>query len=192
VLSAPTISGTFTVGTISGDAAGRSASDYGTLSVQQTSTAVTLNFIPYTPQQIWQRANFGANWNNGSIAGDMVDRDLDGLPNLLEYVLASDPNNSNPAGAPQVTNVNGRLTISFTRNVNATDVTLVVVASDSPAGPWSELARSTAGQTLTASVTGGAVTETGSGATRAVQVSDVFAPDDPAHPTRFLRVRVER
>ena len=35
------------------------------------------------------------------------------------------------------------------------------------------------------------LTETGTGATRTVEVRDIFLTNDPAHPFRFLRLRVQ-
>lgn len=191
ILTASSISGTFTLGDVSADPGGRVISNYGALSLSQTATAVTLTFTPYTPQQNWKRSNFGANWNNQTVSGDSVDRDNDGLSNLLEYALASNPNTATPGAAPQVDVADGRLTITFTRNAAATDATLSVLGSDNPSGPWTELARSTAGAAFTAVAGGVTVTETGTDTARSVQVSDLYSAGDPAHPTRFLRLSVE-
>ncbi|RYD77367.1 MAG: hypothetical protein EOP84_15610, partial [Verrucomicrobiaceae bacterium] len=149
ILTAPSISGSFTLGNISADSGWRSASNYGTFALQQSAIAVILSFTPHPPKQVWQRINFGENWSNASIAGDMADRDQDGLPNLLEYVLGSDPNATIASAAPQMLLVNGKLAITFTRNVTATDVTFSVLGSDNPAGPWTELARSANGSAFT-------------------------------------------
>jgi autotransporter-associated beta strand protein len=60
------------------------------------------------------------------------------------------------------------------------------------AGPWTNLARSSAGAAFTALVGGVNVLETGSGATRNVEVRDLYLIADPAHPVRFLRLEVTR
>lgn len=62
--------------------------------------------------------------------------------------------------------------------------------SDSPAGPWTDLARSAAGAAF--NPLAGAVTEAGTGATRAVEIRDLYLRNDPAHPQRFLRLVVLR
>jgi autotransporter-associated beta strand protein len=191
ILTAASISGTFALGNISADPAGRPVSNYGALALQPNGTAVTLVFTPYTPQQNWQRTNFGANWNNAAMAGDMVDGDQDGLSNLLEYALGSDPNIATGA-ASQVAVASGKLTISFTRNTAATDLTLSVVGADDPAGPWTEIARSTGGAAFSVIANGATVSESSTGATRAVQVGDVYLTSDPTHPKRFLKVQASR
>ena len=145
---------------------------------------------------VWRHLHFGTTENTGD-AGDDFDPDKDGLSNLLEYALGSDPNSANPGACPQVVASSDRLTISFTRNAYALDVVMSVWGTDNlAADAWQELARGTGGAAFTDVVdgvpTGAPVTETGSGASRAVVVSDMFLKSDPAHPKRFLRVRVGR
>ena len=85
-----------------------------------------------------------------------------------------------------------RLALTFTRNTGATDVTLTVRGADSPAGPWTDLARSANG-TATAPLLGGVtVTESPSGAVRSVEVRDLYLTSDPVHPRRFLRLQISR
>lgn len=192
LLTAPSISGSFSLGNISADSSGRVISNYGVLTLQQSATAVTLIFTPYAPQESWQRTNFGANWNNADLAGDAADPDGDGVSNLLERALGSDPNLSTPDAVPQVAIAGGKLTIFFACNAAATDVTLSVLGADSPSGPWTELARSTAGGPFTVVAPGATVNESDTGVTRSVQVGDIYSVSDPAHPTRFLRTRVQR
>ena len=38
---------------------------------------------------------------------------------------------------------------------------------------------------------GATATETGTGATRTVEVRDIYPTTDPAHPIRFLRLQVQ-
>ncbi len=153
---------------------------------------VALTRITPTPWQNWQLANFGANVNNPAISGDLVDGDRDSFGNLLEYALGGSPNAASVAPLPKAGIASGRLTLGFTRTLANTDLTMTVQGSPSPGGPWTDLARSTAGGTVTALVGGVTVTETGSGATRNVTVRDLHLMSDPAHPRRFLRLSVTR
>ena len=146
-----------------------------------------------TAQQAWKWTHFGSNWNNAAIAGDTVDGDKDGLPNLLEYALGSDPNVSAATVAPRAGVVGGRLTLNFTRNTAATDLTLTVIGTDdlTTPQPWPVLATSTGGAPFTSGTSGATVQESGTGALRDVQVGDAYLTSDPAHPERFLRLKVE-
>jgi hypothetical protein len=119
-----------------------------------------------------------------------VDTEGDGLVNLLEYALGRNPNAASANVFPLGDTSSGYLALTFTCAVANTDTTLTVRGSDSPAGLWSDLARSTAGAAFVPLL--GGVTETGSGATRSVQVRDLYLISDPAHPRRCLRLEVVR
>jgi hypothetical protein len=94
-----------------------------------------LNLPPYsmnvltwsaaTPIQWWRVANFDTSLNTGN-AADFADPDNDSLVNLLEYALGLNPNTSSVAGGPVVsrvtTNGDDYLTITATKNPNATDI----------------------------------------------------------------------
>ncbi len=155
-----------------------------------TGNDVTLTRITPSPWQNWQVANFGANTNNSAISGDSVDGD--GLMNLLEYALGGNPQLASIAPLPKASVASGKLALTFTRTVANTDLTLTVQASGSLSGPWTDLARSSAGGSFAALVGGVAITESGAGATRNVEVRDPFLMNDPAHPRRFLRLSVTR
>ena len=74
MLTGPSVTGSFTLGSVGNDPAGRVLTDYGTLSLEQNTTSVTLVFTPsLTPIEIWRQANFGPDWNNPLISGDLVD-----------------------------------------------------------------------------------------------------------------------
>ena len=93
-------------------------------------------------------------------------------------------------GRPFATSASGRLAITFARSTANTDLTLTAQGADSPAGPWTDLARSTGGAVFAVITSGATATESGTGATRTVEVRDAFLTSDPAHPRRFLRVQV--
>ncbi|MES2476601.1 MAG: autotransporter-associated beta strand repeat-containing protein [Verrucomicrobiota bacterium] len=190
-LNGSSVSGSLTLGTISNDLDGRSISDIGILSLQQNATSITLLFTPYTPMELWQQANFGANWNNPAIAGDAVDGDQDGANNLLEYALGSNPNLSSASAVPHSSIDAGKLKMTFTRNSSATDLTLSVMATDDLASTWTEIARSIQGAAFTAIAPGAVVNESGSGQIKDVETTDIHLITDPAHPKRFMRLDVK-
>jgi autotransporter-associated beta strand protein len=190
-LTGSSISGSFALGTISTDPAGRPISNYGTLALQQNANSATLFFTPYTASENWRLANFGTTSNTGN-AADYFDPDKDGLSNLLEYALGSDPNNSTASGAPLVSTDTGKLRISFTRNTAATDLTISVMAADDLAADWAEIARSINGAAFTATAVGAAVNESGADNPRTVQATDIYFTSDPAHPKRFMRLEARR
>ena len=76
----------------------------------------------------------------------------------------------------------GRLTLNYTRNPAASDVTLTVQGADNLGGTWTDLARSINGAPTTARINGVGVTETGSGDTRTVKVSDRYPVSGGEHP----------
>lgn len=144
-----------------------------------------------SPHQQWLWANFGTDWDNPAVTGDLVDPDLDGLANLIEYATGSDPGVANPTATQGATD-GGKLKISFTRNTAATDTTLSVTASDTLDGPWTEIAHSVNGAAFTATVPGVTVIETGTQPKMEVQVTDHVLMEDPNHPKRFMRVEARR
>lgn len=143
-----------------------------------------------TPTEAWQQSVFGANWTNATIAGDIADPDKDGLNNLIERALVGNPNAPDPIPLVRTSVLGNRLSVTFSRSTVNTDLTVAVSGADAPAGPWTELVRSTAGGAFTVTTTGATVTETGSGTTRSIEVRDLYLLTDPAHPRRFLRVQV--
>lgn len=138
----------------------------------------------------WRVARFGTNAVNDSLAGPAADPDHDGSVNLTEYVIGTDPAAPVAPAAPTV--AGSRLTLTFTRNTAATDATLIVRGADDLAGPWTDLARSVNGVPVSPLASGVAVTESGTGTTRTVEVRDLFLTSDPAHPRRFLRLQISR
>ncbi len=92
----------------------------------------------------WQLAKFGA---DAGAAGSLLedDPDLDGSTNLLEYALNTNPLRAFTANQSAVIAEAGTSTFIFTRNLDATDITLRVEATDDLAAtPWSTIATWTA------------------------------------------------
>jgi subtilisin family serine protease/PKD repeat protein len=131
--------------------------------------------------------NFSS-WISGypGVGGPADDPDADGLTNLLEYALGSNPNSGTPAPTPQI--ANSKLQINFTRSTAATDLVLVVKAS-SDLVTWTDIARSQAGAAFAPLVGGVTVNESGSGSLRNVEVID--SESLQTAPRRFLRLKVE-
>jgi autotransporter-associated beta strand protein len=155
-----------------------------------TGNDVVLTRITPTPWQTWQLANFPTDVNNPAIAGDFADVEKDGVVNRLEYAFGEDPKIAVDTPLTQMSVIGGRLAITFTRVVANTDLTITVQGADSAAGPWTNVAASTGAAATTPLVGGVTVTETGAGATRSVEVRDLYLATDPLHPQRFLRVQV--
>jgi hypothetical protein len=87
----------------------------------------------------WQNTNFAGGATNPNAAA-LFDADFDGLVNLLEYALNTDPNASsaNP-GVMNKVNISGSdyIRITFPKNPAATDVTVTVQSSTTlGAGTW--------------------------------------------------------
>ncbi|MES2922878.1 MAG: LamG-like jellyroll fold domain-containing protein [Verrucomicrobiota bacterium] len=97
-------------------------------SVTSGSSSITVTNAS-TPLQNWQTSNFGADAGNPSIAGDLADPDFDGLKNLIEYALGTDPKTP---GSTTITHdlveIGGtdHLRLTIHRNSAATDVNLIV------------------------------------------------------------------
>jgi hypothetical protein len=79
----------------------------------------------------WQTTNFSGGATNPD-AAPLFDADHDGLVNLIEYALGTNPNASTPnPGTMTKVNISGSdyLRITFTKNPAATDVTTTVQSS---------------------------------------------------------------
>jgi len=157
-----------------------------------TGNDVELTRITPTPWQVWQLTNFPADVNDPAIVGLSVDIEGDGLWNLLEYTFGGNPNVASRTPLPQVSVLGGRLALTFTRVVANTDLTMVVQGADNAAGPWTDLATSVNGAATVPLVGGVLVAETGAGATRNVEVRDLYLTTDPLHPRRYMRVQVTK
>lgn len=191
VLGAASITGTFKFGTVSSDVTGRPASGYGAFTLQQTSTAINLVWTPRPPIEQWRFTHFTTNANAGN-AADLADIDNDGLVNLLEYALGGNPNVSSMVSLPRCGILDGKLSLIFTRTLSYKDITMFVQSSESPEGPWTEIARSVNGDAFTPLVVGCEVFETGEENIRSVEIRDSHPTSDPTHPRGFLRVGVIR
>jgi hypothetical protein len=144
--------------------------------------------IDYTQ---WRAANFGSDAGMPA-AAETGDPDFDSHINLVEYALGGSPIFGDQSDLTVVDWTSGRLSLRFLRNALATDVTYLVQGADDLNGPWLDLARSTMGQPLDPLTTGVRVLESAAGSLRNVEVRDIFQIGDPAHPQRFLRLRLTK
>jgi hypothetical protein len=90
---------------------------------------VTAQPGPYTQ---WKTANFGASASDPTVAGDQVDAEGDGLPNLLKYALGDSPAASCASGITVVNN-GTTLTMNYSLASAATDVTVTASSNSNVA-----------------------------------------------------------
>ena len=153
-----------------------------------------------TPQPLlaWRQLHLGTVENNGN-AADNADADGDGIPNLMEYALGTDPvvgsGGNGPTALPvSITNdgdplLAGRLALSLTLpNPNPADISYVIQASGD-LGTWTDVASKTGSGAWTwlAGGTPRIVISGGNPAT--VKIGD-SVPTDAAHPCRLMRLKV--
>ncbi len=131
-----------------------------------------------TPYQQWVTQKALA---AGESAGDF-DADFDGIKNLVEYAVGSEPKTPSPSvltklpGSPSA--------VRFNRAAGRTDLNLFVESSPTLGAPWTVIATSTAGAALTSSV---GATVTVSETTGTVTVTDNRTPQGKM----FYRLRAE-
>ena len=146
------------------------------------------------PITSWRQTHFGTTSNTGN-AADSADPNGNGIVNLIEYALNGDPTGSTAGiGILPKASANGtnHLQLAFTRYLDRNDITLTVQGVDSLTATWTDLAQSINGAAFTVLASGASVNETGTGNTRAVEVGDLYLMTDPAHPQRFMRLKVTR
>ncbi len=139
---------------------------------QRNSALVSITVL--APIDTWRQTQFGTSDGTGAYA-DTADKDGDGIPNLLEYTCATNPNAAN--AWPASTTRNGsNLEFTYTWNKAASDVTAVVEWSDTlQANDWSSLGVTTA-------------VESDNGTTQQIKATLPAG----ASGKRFVRLRVTR
>ncbi len=130
-------------------------------------------------------------WKTTALAGynssDLGDPDQDGLANIVEYALGSDPIVRTPAALPQAVVNGGHLQITLPRHPARNDIGYLVEANTSLTGAWTVVASSLNGAPFTGS--GYVSGETPGGSLKSVVIR-IQAPIS-ATPRNFLRIRVE-
>ncbi len=81
------------------------------------------------PIETWRNAQFGTSSNDPLLSGDLADPDHDGLCNLVEYALNSDPWTSIPGHQPTPRTEGNALTLTYRLNSAATDITVILQTS---------------------------------------------------------------
>ena len=89
-----------------------------------------------SPFSDWQALHFGPDVVDPLIAGPRADPDFDGLENLAEYVLLSDPLNAGTLATPVSSRTATALSMTWRESVAATDVSILPQWSDDLAA-WS-------------------------------------------------------
>lgn len=155
---------------------------------QITAGALTFAVPSGSPIETWRQFYFGPGATNSGDAADEADPEKDGILNLAEYVLGgANPLQSSTGALPVGGKSGAAPTFTFTRNLSATDVTLIIEAKfDLNAATWTALATRPGAGPWTP-VGGVSVIETGAGV---VTLTD--AVSIPGTPKRFYRLRVTR
>ena len=125
----------------------------------------------------WRYTNLGTTSNTGT-AADTADPDQDGVNNLLEYALNTNPQNASSRELPtsSISNISGQnyLTLTVTKNPSATDLAYTVEVT-------SDLVNWFSGPTYTTTITN-------------TSTSLVVRDNTPmsSNPRRFIRLKVTR
>ena len=107
-------------------------SDTFVLTVTATMTAAFNN----QPSQDWRMQFFGTSLNSGD-AADLADPDHDGIANLAEFALSSDPTQAD-AVATDISHEGSDLTLTYTRrDASLAEVTVKCLWAENANGPWS-------------------------------------------------------
>jgi len=103
----------------------------------------TLQITVPSPFESWQLADFGPQSVDPLVVGELADPDQDGLSNVMEYALGTDPNLSGAARIHrEMVDIAGTdyMRVTYFINPSATDITLVVEGTEDLADPngWSD------------------------------------------------------
>ncbi len=164
----------------------------------QAKTVFSFQIDAPSPVDTWRLAKFGTTSTTGNLANN-ADFDNDGIQNLVEYGLGTEPTSGSGANGPAAlpmpsigdanSLLSDRLALSFTlTNPNPEDLTYTVQASDD-LGTWSDVARKT-GTAAWTWLGGGSsrVVTSGTGPVT-VKIGD-SVPSDAAHPRRMMRLKI--
>jgi len=149
--------------------------------------------IVSSPSSVWKLAHFGINANNPAISGDTADPDQDGIPNLLEYAYAADPNTAGTN--PFTGQLNGQqFELQFPRNTSAMDLTYQIQAS-SDLSTWSNILTYTAANGWTINLAGATVSEAVTNGTppdQSVNVTTITTTNAISQTNQFFRLQIQR
>jgi len=151
----------------------------------------TILTILEDPAEAWRYAHFGTNANNASIAGDQADADGDGIVNLLEYGLGSDPNTQDSVHSPTIAISAGHAQLYFHRNTSASDLTFTLEYSDS-LSTWTPIITYTTAAGWVPNVAGVAAAESAPSGVPPDEFVNVTIDIAGPLTTQFLRLSVHR
>lgn len=152
---------------------------------------------PQTPVNTWRLAEFGTTSTTGNLA-DNADYDNDGIQNLVEYALGTDPTVGSAANGPSAAPsaligdadslLTDRLALSFSlQNPNPTDITYTVQATDD-LGNWTSVASKTGSGPWT--WLGGGTSRIVTSGTGPVSVKIGDVVPSSGNPKRMMRLKV--
>jgi len=144
-----------------------------------------------SPSLNWKTFHFGTAASNAAVSGDFVDPDGDGIQNLMEYAVGSDPGVPGSGALLSASISGGHSLVSFSRNAVATDLALELETSTNLM-TWS-----------TSLLWTNSLGWTGSGGASASEAPPAALPPDqmvqvtadlgaPSLAARFVRLRVHR
>lgn len=79
---------------------------------------------PNSAIEIWRKETFTP--NEAAISGNAADPDKDGIKNIIEYAIGTDPKVKNTTDAIQLEKTGNTITLTYNKNNNATDIDLSV------------------------------------------------------------------
>ena len=130
----------------------------------------------------WKQAKFTVQQlAQPSVSGDLSDPDYDGIPNLLEYALGLDPNQTSGSGLPVCSSSGGYLALTFNRQKSATDITYSVEATGDLGSSWTRIWSSS-----------GVPYGGGGNASEQVTVQDNISIASSPTQRRFLRLKITK
>jgi hypothetical protein len=149
---------------------------------QSTFTNVTFS-SSVQPAVLWSYTYFGLSGSNAQLSGDTIVNNQAGIKNLMAYALGANPYTATvallPTNGTASSSGSKYLTLNFTRNMAATDITYTVQGS-SDLSTWNTISSYSGGSwTPSANVTDNA----------GVVAVQVTMPMNLA-PRRFLRLQV--
>jgi hypothetical protein len=163
--------------------------------IDSASTAVLT--ILEDSYDFWKFSYFGANDNNPAIAGNLANPAGDGVPNILKYAFALDPNvaDTNPPLVGAI--VSNHFQLQFNRNAFATDLNYTAQAAPTLTGQWSNLVTYSTASGWATNTPGATVIEsapTGSppGEPASVTIRDPMNTTSAGATNRFFRLNVQQ
>jgi hypothetical protein len=158
----------------------------------QTTAVLTIVEDAY---ETWKLAHFGPSANNNVIAGDYADPDGDGIPNLLEFAVASDPNKASPDATISGAIATNHFQLSLRRNTAATNLTYTVQAANT-LGAWTDVMTYTGAAGWIPNIVGATASESAPVGTFPDAFVNVAITDPaqvvPGEASRFYRFLVHR